>query len=144
VTKTTKSRRMIVVSAFAIEAINGHLEAMRTERATGPSDLVFCDTQGGPLRRHFRPIMEKAGLPDDIRPYDLRHSLATILLVEGESPKLGAERLDDSTIRQTICTCSHVIKGMQEQVADKLESLFRDQKFETATGQKKPERNGDG
>jgi hypothetical protein len=91
VTKTKKSRRMIVVSVFSIEAITGHLE---TIRATGPSDLVSCDTQGGrlrrpnTLRRHFCPIMKKAGLPDDIRPYDLRHSLATILLVEGESPKL--------------------------------------------------------
>ena len=29
-------------------------------------------------RRHFKPILEKAGLPKEIRVYDLRHSFGTL------------------------------------------------------------------
>jgi len=31
------------------------------------------------LRRHFKPLLERAGLPE-IRRHDLRHTCATILL----------------------------------------------------------------
>jgi integrase len=57
---------------------------------------------------------------------------------------LVAERLGHSTTKQTMDTYSHVIKGMQELAADKLDSLFRDQKSEGETGQKKPEQSGEG
>ncbi len=55
-------------------------------------DLIFATHTGEPLdwqniaHQYFRPILRKAKLPI-IRPYDLRHTAATILLAAGEHPK---------------------------------------------------------
>ncbi|MBL8794112.1 MAG: tyrosine-type recombinase/integrase, partial [Planctomycetia bacterium] len=60
-----------------------------------------------------------------IRPYDLRHSSATLLLLAGENAKVVAERLGHSTTRLTQDTYQHVLPGMQEQAAAKLDAIFR-------------------
>jgi len=58
--------------------------------------LVFADEGGKPLsqynvyKRHFKPLLQDAGLPD-IRMYDLRHTCATLLLAAGEHPKVVSE-----------------------------------------------------
>ncbi len=54
---------------------------------------------------------------------DLRHSCATLLLKAGESPKIVAERLGHASVTLTLDTYSHVLPGMQEQAASKLEAL---------------------
>jgi integrase len=92
-------------------------------------DLVFCSEFGTPLSipnltyRYFRPILEKAGLPQ-IRLYDLRHSHATLLLAADEHLKIVSERLGHSTIRLTADTYSHVLDSMQQETASKLESML--------------------
>ena len=92
-------------------------------------DLVFCSEFGTPLSifnltyRYFRPILEEAKLPQ-IRLYDLRHSHATLLLVADEHLKVVSERLGHSTIRLTADTYSHVLEGMQQGTATKLESML--------------------
>lgn len=78
---------------------------------TGPLyeniDLVFANSLGRPLnltnlvKRHFKPILQKAGLSEAIRLYDLRHSCATLLLEAGENPKVVAERLGHASITLT-------------------------------------------
>ena len=60
-----------------------------------------------------------------MRPYDLRHTGATLLLLAGESPKVVSERLGHSTITLTMDTYSHVLPGMQERAASKLDAIFR-------------------
>ena len=37
-------------------------------------------------RRHFKPLLKRAGLPD-VRLYDLRHTFATLWLESGGTPK---------------------------------------------------------
>jgi integrase len=82
-------------------------------------NLVFCPEEGTPLQiphltyRYFRPILEKAKLPQ-LRLYDLRHSKATILLTAGENPKAVSERPGPSTVKLTLDTYSHVLPTMQE------------------------------
>lgn len=128
--KTKKSRRRVPLSQFTMDALAEHRKAALadgTYQADGP---IFCDTEGGwlrksnVLRRSFRPILERAGLPA-IRPYDLRHSSATLLLLAGENAKVVAERLGHSTTRLTQDTYQHVLPGMQEQAAAKLDAIFR-------------------
>lgn len=130
--KTAKSRRGVQLSDFSIEAMAGHRKAMLAEgnyRADGP---VFCDRQGGylrksnVLRRSFRPILKRAELPLTVRPYDLRHSSATLLLLAGEDAKVVAERLGHSTTRLTQDVYQHVLPGMQERAAAKLDAILRD------------------
>jgi integrase len=87
--KTKKSRRRVPLSAFAMEALADHRKAMLAEGNYRPDAPVFCDTEGSwlrksnVLRRSFRPILARAELPA-IRPYDLRHTSATLLLLAGE------------------------------------------------------------
>jgi integrase-like protein len=71
-------------------------------------------------------LLKKAGLPP-IRPFDLRHSSATLLLLAGEDSKVVAERMGHSTTRLTQDTYQHVLPGMQERAAGKLDAIFRQQ-----------------
>ncbi len=95
----------------------------------GLLNLVFCGTFGTPLSipnntyRYFRPILEAAELPQ-IRVYDLRHSHATLLLAADEHLRVVSERLGYSTIRLTADTYSHVLEGMQQGTATKLEKML--------------------
>ena len=92
-------------------------------------DLVFANGRGDPLdyrvvvQRHFKPIVKAAGL-EPLRPYDLRHTCATLLLAGGEYPKVVAERLGHSSTVMTMDVYSHVLPDMQEAAADKLEGLL--------------------
>jgi integrase len=76
------------------------------------------------LRRHFKPILKRAGLPDSIRLYDLRHSCATLLLAAGENPKIVSERLGHASIVLTLDTYSHVLPSMQQAATEKLETIL--------------------
>lgn len=95
----------------------------------GKLDLVFANRRGEPLdhrsvvRRHFKPLVAAAGLAP-LRPYDLRHTCATLLLAGGEHPKVVAERLGHSSTVLTMDVYSHVLPDMQEAAADKLERIL--------------------
>ena len=93
-------------------------------------DLVFPGQLGQPLdwhnvsQRAFHEIREAAGLAEGLRPYDLRHSTATLLLAAGESAKVVAERLGHSTTVLTQDTYAHVLPTMQERATERLEAVL--------------------
>jgi integrase len=127
--KTAKGRRCINLPAIAVEALEKHRELMQAE---GHADVswVFCDTQGGPLRRShfhartFKPLLQAAGLPS-IRFHDLRHTSATLLLSAGVHPKVVQERLGHAQISVTLDIYSHVLPTLQLEAADKLDAAMR-------------------
>ncbi len=132
--KTKKSRRSIPISNSLINALKTHRRNQLEERMKlGASyenlDLVFASEIGTPLlhgnllRRHFKPIRDKAGLPK-IRLYDLRHTTATLLLSAGENPKVVSERLGHASIVLTLDTYSHVLPTMQKDATIKMEKLM--------------------
>lgn len=92
------------------------------------NDLVFSTRTGTPLdrtnvhRNHLRAL-DDAGLPH-IRIHDFRHTVATLHLEQGESPKIVQERLGHSNISQTLGTYSHVLPAMHRAAADRLDGLF--------------------
>ena len=60
-----------------------------------------------------------------MRLYDLRHTAATLCLVNGEHPKRVQERLGHASITLTpMDTYSHVLPGMQEELAVRLDQLL--------------------
>ncbi len=75
------------------------------------------------LSREFSRILKRANLPA-IRFHDLRHTHATLLLLQGVHAKIVQERLGHATIAVTIDTYSHVLPSMQDQVVEKLNKLF--------------------
>ena len=122
--KTKKSRRSIPISNTLIKTLKAHRRKQLEERLKlGASyqtfDLVFASEIGMPLlhgnllRRHFKPIRDKANLPK-IRLYDLRHTTATLLLSAVENPKVVSERLGHASIVLTLDTYSHVLPSVQK------------------------------
>ena len=126
--KTARGRRTVDLPACAVRALREHRNRMLAERED-LQELVFCDTQGGPVRksnlvrRSFLPLLRQASLPR-IRFHDLRHTAATLLLLEGVHPKVVQERLGHSQISITLDTYSHVLPSMGRDAAKKLDALL--------------------
>src|SRR5262249_45152349 len=123
--KTSRSRRTLSLSEGLVNAPKAH-----QAKTADPEGFVFTSARGGPLisdnlsQRHFKPVLKKAGLPKSIRLYDLRHTMATLLLLDGENPKIVSERLGHSSVVLTLDTYSHILPGMQERATQKLEGLL--------------------
>lgn len=71
-----------------------------------PNDLVFTNLTGSwvvpaLVSKRFHKLREKAGLRR-IRPHDLRHTHATLLLKAGVNPKVVQERLGHESIAITL------------------------------------------
>lgn len=133
--KTDRSRRSVVVPPSTMDSLR-RLRARQAEvRLQRGADydaslnLVFAIHNGLPVdyrvvaRRHFRPLVKAAGL-EPLRPYDLRHTCATLLLAAGEHPKVVAERLGHSSTVMTMDVYSHVLPDMQEAAAQRLEAML--------------------
>jgi integrase len=133
--KTPQSRRTIPLPASITQELLEHRRRQLEERlkigsAYQNNDFVFATELGTPLltsnltRRHFKPLLKKAGLSLGIRLYDLRHTCATLLLSKGVSPKVVAERLGHATIVLTLDTYSHVLPTMQKRATEELETML--------------------
>lgn len=138
--KTKQSFRTVPLPPSVTRALVEHKRRQAAEHlAAGPEysnqQLVFATPTGEPLdirnlvNRHFKKILEAAKLPNAVRLYDLRHSCATLLLAQGEHPKIVSERLGHASITLTLDTYSHVLPTMQQQAAERLESVL----FSSAT-----------
>ena len=103
--KTSGSRRSVGLTVKAMDALTRHRERMRDERHRVDGDaLVFVNTLGKPLhssnfiRRSFRPLLKRAGLPDTNWHAATRHSCTCILLLEGVNPKSVAMQMGWSSV----------------------------------------------
>jgi integrase len=61
-----------------------------------------------------------------IRFHDLRHAHATHLLANGVHPKVASERLSHSKVGITLDLYSHVMPGMQEDAAARVDAALRE------------------
>jgi Phage integrase family len=91
-------------------------------------ELVFTEADGSPLdhdrmRRAFGRLLRQLEI-EHHRPYDLRHTMATLMLANGEHPKVVQERLGHSTVGLTLDTYSSVLPGIHIEAAERLASRF--------------------
>jgi integrase len=132
--KTARSRRKVALSARAVAALQKHQQRQEHQRsvigaAWQENDLVFPNAIGEPLRgnhllqRNFSPIFTRAGLPQ-MRFHDLRHTAATLMLIQGIHPKIVSEMLGHSTVSMTLDTYSHVLPDMQRDATAAFDRLF--------------------
>ena len=132
--KTRGSKRRIELSQKAIESFKQHKANQAKERlklgeAWENNNLVFPNEVGKPIhpgnlqRRSFKPLLEKADLPN-IRFHDLRHTCASHLLSQNIHPKVVSELLGHSSITITLDTYSHVIPAMQKEAVKAMEGLL--------------------
>ncbi|HEU5349522.1 MAG TPA: site-specific integrase [Ktedonobacterales bacterium] len=133
--KTNYSHRKITLSTTALEALRAHRVRQNAERlAMGPVwedwELVFCTTIGTPLsgknllERGLRPLLKRATLPP-LRFHDLRHTCATLLLLQEVHPKIVSEMLGHSSVAITLQVYSHVLPDMQKQARAAMDRLVR-------------------
>lgn len=127
--KTPRSRRTIPLPRTVTQLLVSRRDAICGSGLT-TCELVFPNGRGETLdlnnivKRHFKPALRRAGLPDSLRLYDLRHSCATMLLQAGVNPKIVSERLGHASVTLTLDTYSHVLPDMQESAAEKLETAL--------------------
>jgi integrase len=125
--KTAAGRRQVVLPKLAVAALAAHRERLREKNRD--TKWVFPDSLGGPIRKSnlrrksFEPLLKKAGL-SHIRFHDLRHTSATLLLLQDVHPKVVQERLGHARIGITLDTYSHVLPTMQHEAANKLDELI--------------------
>lgn len=125
--KTKSSRRTVPLPLGLTAELSDHLSR---QLELGFTDLVFCNRNGGPsyergiVQCAFKPALTAAGLPSEVRFYDLRHTHATLLLMAGVHPKVVAERLGHSNISITLDTYSHVLPNMQQEAAEHLNTML--------------------
>lgn len=93
-------------------------------------NLVFARFDSRPLKprevtQAFWSLLQRNPSLPRIRLYDLRHSHATMLLRQDVHPKVVSERLGHSTVGITLDVYSHVMPGMQEAAAQKVDAALR-------------------
>jgi integrase len=126
--------RSVKLTARAVDALRDHLtrqieeieslgDRYRDQGLVFPSQVGTTMNAKNLTARSFKPLLKKAGLPD-IRFHDLRHTFATLMLQNGEHPKVVQEMLAHATIAITMDTYSHVLPNMQRDAVDRLEVLL--------------------
>jgi integrase len=100
---------------------------------SGEDDLIFVNEKGTVLdghnfvRRVFEPALRRAGLPK-IRFHDLRHSFASLLIAQGEHPKLISEQLGHASVQITLDRYGHLLPASYDSAGERLEAaLFGDE-----------------
>jgi integrase len=126
--------RTVALPSLAVDVLRRHRLAQFEQRAEAEEvwqdhDLVACMDDGRPWRpdeftHAFINLLRKHDLPR-VRLHDCRHSHATQLLKQGVHVKVVSERLGHSTVGFTLDTYSHVLPGMQEDAAARVDRALR-------------------
>ena len=59
-----------------------------------------------------------------VRFHDLRHTLASLMLLAGEHPKIVSEALGQSSVASTLDTYSHLVAKLQEAGMRRLDDVM--------------------
>jgi integrase len=93
--------------------------------------LVVAQADGCPLQprsitRQWLTLLSNNKTLPPIRFHDLRHAHATHMLSSGIHPKVASERLGHSKVGITMDLYSHVMPGMQEDAAARVDRALED------------------
>lgn len=124
--KTGTARRTIDIDSPVVARLSAWWRRQAEERLlVGPAyddhGLVFARPDGRPIHpeffsRTFDRVVASSDLPA-IRPHDLRHTHASLLLRAGVPVKVVSERLGHASPGFTLNVYQHVIPGMQAEAA---------------------------
>jgi integrase len=132
--KTHRSRRPIALPASLRTLLTEHRTKQESRRAAladrwQHTDLIVDRGDGGPLHPDtlssaWRRFIRDHRLPH-IRLHDLRHSHASLLLLEGVHPKIVSERLGHASVSFTLQAYTHLLPDMQNEAADAMDRVLR-------------------
>lgn len=123
-TKTDKVRRVSLPAPVARQ-----LGAHMAHFPPHPEGYVFTSPRGYPVarrnfyKRHFKPAVLAAGLPERTRVHDLRHTCAALLISGGESLSVVAAHLGHSTERTTE-RYKHLLPSANKRAVSQLAAAF--------------------
>ena len=124
--KTWESRT-IAIPPFVADALGAHVGRFTDG---SPNSLAFTTDSGTPLRSsNFR---RQVWLPaiaeidqDGLRPHDLRHTCASLLIAANAHPRHVKEHLGHSSIRVTMDVYGHLYEDSKDEIAKRLETHRR-------------------
>ncbi len=132
--KTKKGRRGITLPQITLEALRRHRTEQKAERlllgsAYEDDGLVICQANGrlwlpDNFTAAYRRLVRSTEL-GRVNFHCLRHTHATQLLRQGVHPKIVSERLGHASVAITLDIYSHVLPGMQEDAATKVDAARR-------------------
>lgn len=123
-TKTDGSRRDIAMSGLVYDALQSQYE--RTGKL---SKFVFCNKEGNPLdntnitNRVWYPLLRHLGLAKR-RPYQTRHTAATLWMGAGENPEWIARQLGHTTTEMLFRVYSRYVPNLTRQDGSAFERLL--------------------
>ena len=132
-TKTDSSQRDIQMSQPVYEALKRQWEV-----SGKLSEYVFCNREGHPIdNRNFSdrvwyPLLRHLGLTKR-RPYQMRHTAATLWLASGESPEWVARQLGHASTQMLFTVYSRYVPNMTRQDGSAIDRLLAT-RFATGNG----------
>ena len=127
-TKTSANRRVDMSNQLATtlrELLTRRKKEALKQGLGEVHEIVFHSGSGRPyeqnyMRRVFKRILKKAELRD-CKLHILRHTFASLLLSQGESPVYVKEQLGHSSIQITVDIYGHLIPGANKAAVNKLD-----------------------
>lgn len=126
-TKTDGSQRDIHMSQPVWDALKAQFQV--TGRA---SDYVFCNMLGEPLdntnftKRVWYPLLRHLGY-EQRKPYQMRHTAATLWLASGEAPEWIARQLGHTSTEMLFRVYSRYVPNLTRQDGSAMERLLASQ-----------------
>ena len=124
-TKNDHSQRDIAMSGPVYDALREQHER------TNAHPFVFCTKQGQPLnynnvaKRVWHPLLRHLGFPPR-KPYQTRHTAATLWLAAGENPEWIARQMGHATTEMLFRIYSRYVPNITRQDGSAFEALLQD------------------
>lgn len=131
-TKTDGSDRIIHMSQIVYDALK------EQQTRTGKLRYVFCNRNGSPLshnnvtKRVWYPLLRHLGLSPR-RPYQTRHTAATLWLAAGENPEWIANQMGHTTTEMLFRVYSRYVPNLTRRDGSAFEALLQQTMVSPAT-----------
>jgi integrase len=124
-TKNDASQRDISMSQPVFDA----LQAQKKRTGDRPEGYVFCGRDGKPIDNHnfdfrvWRPLLRHLRIKDR-RPYQMRHTCATLWLAAGENPEWIAQQLGHANTEMLFRVYSRYVPNLTRQDGSAFDRLL--------------------
>lgn len=128
-TKTDGSQREIDMSQVVFDALQAQY---RTVEKNGENDYVFCFRGGLPIynknfvNRIWNPLFEELEITRR-RPYNMRHTAATLWIASGEAPEWVAKQLGHTTTEMLFKVYSRYVPNLTRRDGAAFDRMLMDQ-----------------
>lgn len=132
-TKTDGSQREVDMSWIVFDALEARYEVISPK----PDDLVFPNANGEPLNvqnvtnRVWYPLLRYLDL-EARRPYQCRHTAATLWLASNENPEWIARQLGHTTTEMLFKTYSRYVPNLTRRDGSAFEQVLKSRGFRTS------------